>query len=577
MAIVLTPVQAGVRYDIVLEHPQRQWLEVSMHLPTSESSELILQLPNWRTGRYQLLPMADGIRQFEAVDGQGQQLNWGKVDRARWRITLDSPGPVTVRYRVHANELADRSRHVDDSHAYLDASGLLMYTDAWRDQAVTVSLQVPQGWRSVSGMERIGPHAFRAANYDILVDSPIETGLHQSWQFQVDQRDYELVIWGEGNYDAAQILEDLKALVAVGGRYYRGQYPYQYYLFIVHATDGARGATEHRNSTVIQRPRWRFGERKDYLSFLSTASHELVHTWHVKRYRPKGLVPYDYQNDNYSELLWFAEGGTSYLQDRWLLEAGIMTPKEFLNGLAKRIHQHQRRPGVAIQSVSEASFDNWIARHGDYGHNNSVSIYSQGYMASWALESWLLNRGSSMQALHQALLRRFSLPASYDPEQFRGLLSELGQASIEPWWQQHVMQPLSLNFDALLAEVGLEWVDATEREWDLGLATEQGEITRLDRHGAAWTAGLALQDRIVALNGLRWQASHWRSLLAGHEEGDIIEVSVFRRDRLIQRPLRLLRTPKVEGTIQPMASTSPEQRHRFLQWSGIEWPFSAEE
>lgn len=98
---------------------------------------------------------------------------------------------------------------------------------------------------------------------------------------------------------------------------------------MVHATSGAGGATEHLNSTVIQLPRFSFRERKDYLRFISTASHEFIHTWNVKAYRPAGLVPYDYQHENMTELLWIAEGSTSYFQGQLLLRAGVMTPKEF--------------------------------------------------------------------------------------------------------------------------------------------------------------------------------------------------------------------------------------------------------
>ncbi|SHH35588.1 M61 family metallopeptidase [Ferrimonas marina] len=568
---------ATTQYHIDLSEPGHHIAQVEMVLPQIEPGPLQLALPNWRTGRYQILPMADGIRAFEAVDSQGRPLAWQKVRRATWQVQVTEPGEVRLRYQVHATELGDRSRHIDDSHAYLDASGVLMYDLDGIDRPLEVALTVPKGWRSVSGMRRLGPHRFAAKDYHVLVDSPIETGIHQDFQFQVRGRDYELVIWGEGNYDAEQMVADLKALVEVGGAYYDHQYPYDYYLFIVHATDGARGATEHLNSTVIQRPRWRFAERADYLSFLATAAHELIHTWNVKAYRPAGLVPYRYQQDNYTPLLWFAEGGTSYLQNRWLLQAGLMTPEEFLADLAKRLNSHLNRPGRDWQSVAQASFDGWIARGGDYGLNHSVSFYSEGYLASWALDHFIMGSrdGVGIQALHQSLYQQDPLPGSYDSARLQQRLTELVGRDPSVWWSQHIDGPLQLDLAALLAQTGLQLQWPEEQEWDLGLTTEKdsGKIVQVRRDGPAWQAGLTVGDELVAVDGRRWLGSDWPSLLAQAEAGQQVMLSLFRRQRLMELPLTLQQRPKGTPKIVPLESATEAQRQRFALWSGVAWPF----
>lgn len=174
---------------------------------------------------------------------------------------------------------------------------------------------------------------------------------------------------------------------------------------MVHATSGASGATEHLNSTVIQLPRFSFRERKDYLRFISTASHEFIHTWNVKAYRPAGLVPYDYQHENMTELLWIVEGSTSYFQGQLLLRAGVMTAKEFLEDLAKRIEKSELTPGREIQSVAEASLGEWSSTGGDYGINHSVNIYSEGDLASLALDFSLLTDSKLAHSYHDEIGR----------------------------------------------------------------------------------------------------------------------------------------------------------------------------
>jgi predicted metalloprotease with PDZ domain len=177
-------------------------------------------------------------------------------------------------------------------------------------------------------MESKGPLSFTAPNWDVLTDSPIEAGPHQLRSFEADGRRYELVFWGRGNYDADKVAADLKKLVPQSQTIWRG-YPFERYLFIIHATDGVGGATEHMNSTVIQLPRYRFKPDSGYLGFLATASHEFIHTWNVKAYRNAAMVPYDHQRENYTDLLWVEEGSTEYFTDHLLLRAGLMKPQQY--------------------------------------------------------------------------------------------------------------------------------------------------------------------------------------------------------------------------------------------------------
>ncbi len=192
---------ATVHYAIDLTSPEHHSGKVSITFPAGTGDTLDVKMPAWRTGRYQILNLANGVSEFSAKDAAGRALRWEKVDKSTWRIRRAGAGPITVAYDLYANELGLRSRHIDDSHAYLDASAVFMYADALRADDVTVSLKVPTGWRSFSGLDADGANGFKGANWDILVNSPIETGINRSFAFKEGGRDYEVVFWGDGNYD----------------------------------------------------------------------------------------------------------------------------------------------------------------------------------------------------------------------------------------------------------------------------------------------------------------------------------------------------------------------------------------
>ncbi|MCV5889021.1 M61 family peptidase, partial [Escherichia coli] len=74
-------------------------------------------------------------------------------------------------------------------------------------------------------------------------------------------------------------------------------------------------------------------------------AHEYFHLWNVKRIRPDALGPFDYENENYTKLLWVAEGATAYYEGLLLRRAGLVSDREFLADKARLITDLQSRPG----------------------------------------------------------------------------------------------------------------------------------------------------------------------------------------------------------------------------------------
>ncbi|MCH1920461.1 PDZ domain-containing protein [Shewanella sp. A3A] len=577
--VAATSAFADVMYNIDIDQPEHHLAKVTVSFPQTHESQLKVNLPVWRTGKYAVLPLADGVRNFVAKDEQGQPLTWQRTASGEWQVAVTAPTKVTVSYQLYANELGQRVRHIDGTHAYLDASGVMMYSPSFRHEPVQVGLKVPAGWQSYSGMAAgAEPHSFTAPNYDVLIDSPIETGISHHRRFNADGKQYDLVVWGEGNYDLEQMVADLKKVTLASQQIWQG-YPFERYLFIVHATSGARGATEHINSTVIQLPRFNFREREDYLRFISTAAHEFVHTWNVKAYRPAGLVPYDFQQENMSDLLWMAEGSTSYFQNQLLLRAGIMTPKEFLEDVAKRIDRNQHTPGREQQSVAETSLNEWVAGGGDYARNHSVNIYSEGYLVSMALDHQLLEDSKlkvSYRDLQQSLYQDFRLPKGYNAADVRELLQQLSGKDYSDWWKTNVNTPISYDFDKLLANAGLRIDAGDKQQADFGmqLASDSLKLSWVERNGAAWQAGIAAGDELVAIDGIKVTPKSFAKRVQDFKAGDKVTISLFVNDTLQTKQLTVASAAKDKLALKAVANPSRAQKAFFKAWLGLEWPFT---
>lgn len=580
---------ADVNYQIKITNAAQHLAEVSIDFPAAKGNTLDVQMPIWRTGRYEVLNLGKNVRQFKATNSKGQPLTFAKTDKGTWQIKTKAGEAIKVSYEIFANALGERTQHIDDTHAYLDASGVLMYAAPFRSQPITVKLDTPANWVSRSGMDKGNcDHCFVAPNYDVLIDSPIETGEHEFHQFDVDGRSIELAIWGRGNYNGKKMAEDLKKIV-VETKKTLGEFPFKKrYLFIVHATDGAGGATEHLNSTVIQRPRWAYFPRKEYVSFLKTAAHEFVHTWNVKAYRPKEMVPYEYQKENYTRLLWIAEGNTSYLESLVTLRAGIQTRDEYLEDLSKALLAYEHQPGRFQQSAAESSFDAWIDAGGERARNASVNIYSKGLLLGNAIDIEVrrqTNGAKGLEHVHQYLYAHHTVDkGGYGEADVRTALKSVTGNDWSAWWTKYVDGIGEIPFPELLKNVGLKYTieagkdDEQKEEWFTGLRTrEAGDfplVTEVERDSPAWKAGIVAGDTLIAANGLRLTNKDLNDRLWTVQQTPI-KLSVFRRDELKELAFAPTKQVKGKAKLKALDDANDQQKALNSKWLGVDWPAKA--
>jgi predicted metalloprotease with PDZ domain len=576
--MLITTAQADIQYHLEVTDPAHHLAEVSITFPQVSTKTLELKLPVWRSGRYEILNLSKAISHFSATHPDGTAIAWDKTDKNTWKLWLNQPGPLTVRYQVYANTLSYRVAHIDPTHAFLDASGVFMFSPAFRDQSLVVELKVPRGWQSRSGMQQTGRHQFTAADYDQLVDSPIESGLHQFLSFRVGDANYEIVIWGEGNHDIYDLQKHITALHQVGLDLW-GDIPFERYVYMYHAGDALRGATEHVNSTIIQQDRFNFKPRKSYLKVLATTAHEFIHTWNVKAYRPAGIAPYDYSVENYSELFWMAEGITSYYDDLFLMRAGIYQPQEYLDKLATDIGKHLDKPGRGVESLAQTSFDTWLKDDTQRLHNASVSIYLEGSLVAWQLDQRirsLSNDAYGLDELQRRLYRdHHNSNRGYSKRDVLALLKDITGHDMSAFWSDYVEGTKAIDFASLLDFYGLQQSTGTSSEatqaWlGVQLKAEHGLLTvsTVDRGSPAWQAGLAAGDQLIALNDLRLDERNWQQRIAELTTDQAHRLHYFSAGRLRTTEVTLVADPHPEFSIEPVSKPNRKQRQRFAAWTG---------
>lgn len=585
-------------YVVRLDRPQTQTVQIDYLLRDVGPDPVEVSLPAWRPGRYDILDPAGTIRWLRAFDGAGAEIPADKVTKATWRIDPGARTDVRVTYEMYANSIRDRTRHVDDSHAFLNPSTVFIYSEAMRDRPLTVDIEAPDGWRVASGLAEDGPARLRAPDYDILADSPIEIGRHDVIGFEVGGVPHEIVIWGNARYDAERLRHDFAAIVRTQRDVF-GELPFERYVFMIHVGPGLGGGTEHYNSTIMQTRRASLEDPDRYQGFLGLVSHEFFHTWNVKRFRPAGLSPYDYLHENYTKLLWVVEGSTSYYDDLTLARAGLLDAGDYFKGIAGQVSGRRGRPGRFVQSVESSSFDAWIkfTQLNPDSRNSTVNFYTSGALATLVLDMAILEATGgtrSMDDVMRLLYERFPRRGpGFTPEDYQALCEEVAGRDLDDLFERVVRGAETFPLESALRTVGLElkrdpkpdpWdrhddVDdpepVVERAW-LGITlsgSDTPRVTRVDAGGPAYRAGVIVDDVVLAVDGRRvGSAADLSDIERSLEPGAAVALTLFRRDELRTLTFEAGRRDLGGWVIRRVDAPTEAQMAAYETWLRSPWP-----
>jgi len=341
-ALPVTAQQAGrgaapeIAFTVSMPKPHTHMLEVEIQIKRQAQSpaEEFLVMPVWTPGSYMVREFARHVQDFAAKDSSGRPLQWEKTNKDTWRVKTGGAREWQATYSVYANELSVRTNQLNSDHAFWNNAALLMYLNGFLQAPSTLRVIAPQPWKVATGLPPAGKNTFRAENFDVLYDSPVEVSNFKTISFEVKGVPHRIVIDGEGNYEAERVRRDVQKIVAEAISLMGGEVPYHDYTFFLHLRSNTGGGLEHLNSTALGFSRFGFKPDSNYRNFLSLVSHEFFHLWNVKRIRPDALGPFDYTQENYTKLLWVAEGITSYYGEIILRRANLISEKEYLDRVA---------------------------------------------------------------------------------------------------------------------------------------------------------------------------------------------------------------------------------------------------
>ncbi len=391
-----------VHYRVDIADLQAHLFRVTMTVAAPVAQQTV-SLPVWIPGSYMVREFSGHLQNLKALQGK-RALAAGQVvqlDKCSWQIRCVPSRPLVLVYEVYANDASVRTAMLNELRGFFNGTSLCLRVEGQENKLHALDIVAPKalpGWSLATGLpphkvSKSGFGTYHADSYDALVDAPVEMGAFWSGSFKACGVPHRFVVAGAApSFDGDKLLADAQKICETQIRFWHGSQkpPFKNYLFMLNAVDDGYGGLEHGNSTALicnRRDLPRLGDKKvsdGYTTLRGLISHEYFHTWNVKRLRPSELARYDYTRENYTELLWFFEGFTSYYDDLLLRRCGLLDNAGYLKLLNKTINQVMQTPGRQVQSVAQASFDAWVKyyRQDENTPNATVSYYTKGALVA---------------------------------------------------------------------------------------------------------------------------------------------------------------------------------------------------
>ena len=539
MSAPISAVEYVVTADMSALAAQRLWSTMSFDV--ADAGVVLLSLPAWTPGAYEISDFAKGVGNFSARQ-DGLELRWDKLDFDTWRVRPARPGRITVRFELQADSLDNAMSWARRDFAMFNGTNLFLYPEGRSlEFASTVRIDTDVG-RVVTGLTSAGaPRNYKAASYHELVDMPVFVGRFDLDSAIVAGKNFRYATYPAGavSVDArATAWQQLQRIVPAELNVF-GEIPWETYTLmqIVDSTSNGYSGLEHSNSHVdIVSPAFIGSDFQP-----SLYAHEIFHAWNVKRLRPADLVPYRYDRPQPTTWLWVSEGITDYYADLAEVRGGVIDAAGFYKLTAEKIAEINNTVPFALE---DASLSTWIHPKDGTGY----SYYPKGSLAGFLLDIMIRDATDNARSLDTVMRELYQTTykkgRGFTREDFWGSIRKAtGGLSFDDFERMYVDGREPYPWDTALKSIGLRLVPDSTPYIGVSTGTDAAgavRVMQIQRDSPAEHAGVKIGDELLSIGDLAVADNEFgpkfRLRYAGRATGTPLAIVVRRGTESVSLP-----------------------------------------
>ena len=519
-----------MQYIISAERPHAHYIDIEFIIDNINTEKLIVQLPAWRPGRYELGNFAKNVQKWAVFDSKGKELKFQKISKDKWEVETKGNKKISIKYNYYAAEINAGSSYLDEKQLYINPVNCCLFVPGRENEECTVELKIPKDYKIACSLKEKSKHVLVSVDYHELADSPlIASNTLQHNVFVLDGVEFNLWFQGECKPDWPKLISDFFVFINEQFVMMR-EFPVKVYHFLFQILPYKfYHGVEHKASTVIALgPSYKVMKDEVYNELLGVSSHELFHVWNVKTIRPADMMPYDYTKENYSRLGYVYEGVTTYYGDLLLFRSGVFSEFEYFKTVFEQLQKHFDNFGRGNLSVAHSSFDTWLDGYVAGVPNRKSSIYTEGCIIAFITDMLIRKQTNNERSLDDVMRQLNTGYAKqnkgYTDEDYMKLVEKTAGSPFDEFFTNYVYGAKSLEpvLKVALDHIGCELANARSKKYHetfYGFKTDGNKITAVYPDSIADQEGIHANDEIISINDIpvKNDFAEWSKYFSGEK------------------------------------------------------------
>lgn len=564
-----TPYPGGtMQLDIDASDVVRGAYRVTQTIPVAPGTRrLTLLLPQWLPGNHAPRGTLAELVDLQFFSG-AQKLAWKRdpIEVHAFHVELpEGAREVTARF-VHTSPLQATEGRITMTQEMLNLQWekMSLYPAGHYVRRIRVipSVILPEGWSMAAALDGLRQQGNRLSwaetSYEVLVDSPIFAGKHfRKWELGQNVTLNVMADSPELLAAKPEFIELHRNLVSEA-RIAFGANHFDRYEFLLALTDRMGGiGLEHHRSSENQLEPAAFTEWAKYEYDRNLLPHEYAHSWIGKYRRPARLWTPDYRQPMQDDLLWTYEGQDQFWGTVLAARSGLQGKDIVLGMLASWAGGFAEQPGRRWRSIEDTGHDPIVAARKPKPYPSlarSEDYYTEGALIWLEIDQIIRERTAGKRSIDDFALAFFGMnPGDYGqlPFELDEIVRKLNQ--IAPFDWAGLIQT-RINTPGQPAPLGgiekggyrLVWkaepnpftkaamaeAKVLNLAHSLGLVIDKdGKVSATQWDSPAFNAGIVPGAKIVAVNGMGYEAEALKAAITAAKDGAGLEFIVQRGTR----------------------------------------------